>query len=98
MRHVSQLDGDGLGYDILSYSLDGSEKYIEVKTTTGSAETPFYITDNEVKFSKKFSSNYYLYRVYQFDSSINAGKFFVQTGAIDSSFELSPIQYRATIP
>jgi hypothetical protein len=97
VRHVSQLDGDGLGYDILSYNLDGSEKYIEVKTTTGSAETPFYITGNEVQFSERFSSNYYLYRVYQFDSSTNTGKFYIQAGTINSSFNLLPIQYRATI-
>ncbi len=36
VRHVSQLQGDGAGYDIESYSLDGTIKYVEVKTTKGS--------------------------------------------------------------
>ena len=97
VRHASQLDGDGLGYDILSYNSDESIKYIEVKTTTGSARSAFYITDNEIQFSEQLSSNYYLYRVYEFDSSTNTGKFFVQAGAVNSSFDLLPIQYRATI-
>jgi len=36
LTHVSIEEGDGAGYDIRSYSLDGSPIYLEVKTTTGS--------------------------------------------------------------
>ena len=48
---TSQEKGDGTGYDIKSFRLDGSEKFIEVKTTNGSKRTPFYISDNELEFS-----------------------------------------------
>jgi len=51
---------DGKGYDIISRNLDGSFKYIEVKTTTGNADTPFQITLNEVAFSELNSASYYL--------------------------------------
>lgn len=97
VRHVSQLDGDGVGYDILSYTLDGDDKYIEVKTTTGVAETPFYITSNELTFSEQYPNNYYLYRVYQFDVTTNTGKFYVKVGGINSLFKLLPTEYQATI-
>ena len=35
VRWVSQEDGDGAGYDISSYTSDGRERLIEVKTTNG---------------------------------------------------------------
>jgi hypothetical protein len=97
VRHVSQVDGDGAGYDILSYMPDGKQKYIEVKTTTGAPETPFYITSNEVAFSEQHSSNYYIYRVYNFDMKTNTGKFYIKIGSIACSFDLVAVEYRATI-
>jgi hypothetical protein len=33
VRHVAAIEGDGAGYDMLSFSEDGTVKYIEVKTT-----------------------------------------------------------------
>jgi hypothetical protein len=40
-------DGDGAGYDILSFDPSGKERLIEVKTTNGAAKTPFFLTRNE---------------------------------------------------
>ena len=37
--HTSQEIGDGAGYDITSYDLDGSLRHIEVKTTRGGLRT-----------------------------------------------------------
>jgi len=45
---VSQTAGDGLGFDILSCNPNGSDKYIEVKTTKLTKEAPFYFTQNEL--------------------------------------------------
>src|SRR5690625_7423187 len=42
VEHVSQSRGDGLGFDILSFDIDGRERFIEVKTTSYIAETPFF--------------------------------------------------------
>jgi hypothetical protein len=33
IRHVAKMEGDGAGYDVLSFNKDGTVKYIEVKTT-----------------------------------------------------------------
>jgi len=61
----SKDEGDGLGYDILSYNDDGSERYIEVKTTNGAENTMFFITATELEACKKYGENYYLYRVFK---------------------------------
>ncbi len=44
VRHVSVLEGDGLGYDILSFDPGGDEKFIEVKTTRQGVEWPFLVS------------------------------------------------------
>ncbi len=41
VRWVAQMDGDGAGYDIRSFSPTGTETLIEVKTTNGGSRTPF---------------------------------------------------------
>ena len=43
VRHVSADDGDGLGYDVLSFdAVTASPRYLEVKTTRHSRVLPFY--------------------------------------------------------
>lgn len=55
---VSKID-DSAGYDIKSYDPIAKKTiFIEVKTTSSSANTPFYITENELRFSKNNSKNY----------------------------------------
>jgi hypothetical protein len=49
VKHVAKSEGDGLGYDIWSFTEDGEEKYIEVKTTKGDFHSTFYITRNELE-------------------------------------------------
>lgn len=95
VRHVSMLEGDGAGYDILSYDSEGTHRYIEVKTTRGSAQTAFYLSSNELAFSQECPSHYFLYRVYDFESERGAGRFYILSGALDTHFELEPLQYRA---
>jgi len=63
VRHVSKEDGDGLGYDVLSFSADGNEKYIEVKSTNGTLESPFYISRNELGFLQEHQKDAFVYRV-----------------------------------
>jgi len=48
VEHASTAQGDGLGYDILSYETSGQERFIEVKTTAFGGTTPFYVTHNEL--------------------------------------------------
>jgi len=51
VRHVAKLEGDGAGYDIKSYTPEGEEKFIDVKTTQGDRSTAFYLSSNEVRFA-----------------------------------------------
>ena len=44
VRHVLVEIGDGLGYDIASFSELGDDLAIEVKTTRGVARTPFFMS------------------------------------------------------
>lgn len=74
VKHVAEEQGDGLGYDVLSYEENGSERYIEVKTTTKGLSEAFYITKKELECSEENKDKYFLYRVYNFDQSAMNGK------------------------
>lgn len=65
IRHVSFEQGDGLGYDIQSYEVDGRPLHIEVKATCGGPRSVFFISENELAFSDENPSTYCLYRVYR---------------------------------
>ncbi|MUU70540.1 DUF3883 domain-containing protein [Pseudarthrobacter sp. GA104] len=82
IEHVSQSRGDGDGYDILSFEETGEEKLIEVKTTRSRAETPFFVTPNELQVSRKYSDSFHLFRVYDFDQN---PAWFSLTGSLDAS-------------
>jgi hypothetical protein len=69
VRWVADLDGDGAGYDILSFEPDGRRRLIEVKTTTGVATTPFFLTRNEEAFAREKPDEFRLARVYDFTRS-----------------------------
>ncbi len=66
VRWVSIEDGDGAGYDILSYSATGEKRLLEVKTTNGPVTTPFWISRNELKVADENRDVYRLARLYQF--------------------------------
>lgn len=66
VRHVAADDGDGAGFDIASFERTGEERLIEVKTTKGRADTPFFMSRNERRFAEVAKDRYQLYRVHQF--------------------------------
>jgi len=66
VRHVSVEIGDGLGFDIESFTLEGKRKPIEVKTTRGGAQTPFFMSRNERDRAEELADSYHLYRVHKF--------------------------------
>jgi hypothetical protein len=63
---TSEERGDGAGYDIRSFDLDGSDRLIEVKTTNGSALTPFFLSENERAFSEERPEAFRLLRLHDF--------------------------------
>jgi len=66
IRWVSHVDGDGAGYDILSFETNGSDRLIEVKTTNGWERTPFHITRNEWAVAEDRGSDWRLVRLWNF--------------------------------
>lgn len=56
---------DTCGYDVLVYDIQEQDPmYVEVKTTEGNWDTPFYMSENEVEFAKQHANRYFIYRVY----------------------------------
>ena len=66
VQHLSRLQGDGLGYDISSINDNGSPRYIEVKTTSGNFNQPFFMSENERRFFEEYGDTALIYRVYNF--------------------------------
>lgn len=66
VRWVSDEDGDGAGYDIASFALDGLPRLIEVKTTNRWERTPFHITRNELAVAEERRSEWRLFRLWNF--------------------------------
>jgi hypothetical protein len=66
VRWVAAEDGDGAGYDILSFDPSGRERLIEVKTTNGGAKTPFFLSRNEYETAVACTESWRLYRVHLF--------------------------------
>lgn len=94
VEHVSQTQGDGLGYDIVSFDSDGRELLIEVKTTSFGAMTPFFATRREVAVSQARENEYRLYRLHKFRST---PRVFVLPGQLDKSCLLDPVLYSARL-
>lgn len=95
ITHVAE-SGDGHGYDIISYDINPDapneviEIYIEVKTTNGNRDTPFYLSDNELNVARTKGKRYKIYRVYNYNTM-------PQLKIIDNLFnenlEIKPINY-----
>jgi hypothetical protein len=72
VRWVSEEDGDGAGYDIASFSQDGRDRLIEVKTTNGWERTPFHISRNELAVAEERRSDWCLFRLWNFSREAKA--------------------------
>jgi hypothetical protein len=93
VQHVSVEIGDGLGFDVRSFSpRTGAELAIEVKTTRAGASVPFFVTRNEVDVSRERPDAYRIYRVHCFGSR---ARIFELPGAIDQSCDLAASVFRA---
>ena len=92
VRWVSMEDGDGAGYDILSFSIHGEQRLLEVKTTNGPAKTPFWISRNELRVSEERKDVYRLARIYHFSSQPEA---FRLRPPLRDHVTLKASQYRA---
>jgi hypothetical protein len=93
VRWISKEEGDGAGYDILSFDPKGDERFLEVKTTVGSQTAPFYLTRNELSFSKKRPTEFRIRRLYDFSK---APRMFVIAPPLDKFVHLEPLSFEAS--
>lgn len=93
VRWTSQEDGDGAGYDILSFDQKGSQRFLEVKTTVGSQTAPFYLTRNELSFSKERPQEFRICRLYDFSK---IPKMFELAPPLDKLVHLQPLSFEAS--
>jgi hypothetical protein len=93
VEHVSKTQGDGLGFDVLSFDADGVERFIEVKTTTFAKETPFYASSSELRFARENATRFSLCRLFEFRKT---PKCYVLPGAIQDHCALDPVSYRCS--
>lgn len=87
---ISDTQGDGAGYDIRSKETDGSDLFIEVKTTNGGPLTGLILTACELECAREFGSRFRLYRVFNFS---NGPRLFIVEGPLES-LALEPSEYR----
>lgn len=93
VKWVSQEIGDGAGYDIHSYNVDGSDRLIEVKTTIGTVATPFYLTRNELSFSIERPDEFRICRLYNF---FRKPRMFELAPPLERLVRLEPLTYSAS--
>lgn len=97
--HLSDEQGDGAGFDVISLNEDGTERFIEVKTTIGSLDTPFYMTENERAYFElhKNEGDLFIYRVYNFDEINKTGKIeVIPADKLFTDYNFDPISYKVT--
>ena len=90
---VSKEKGDGMGYDILSKNNNGTDRFIEVKTTKLAKETPFYFSSTEWKFALSKERDFFLYRVFNY---AEAPKIFIKRGNYESFCNMTATAFKGT--
>ena len=91
IRWVAKEDGDGPGYDVLSFDPAGQERLLEVKTTNGSAKTPFFLTRNERSVAIERPEAWRIYRVHLFSTQ---PRIFTLAPPLEDAVHLRPETWR----
>jgi hypothetical protein len=90
VEHLAVTEGDGAGFDILSFELNGADRCIEVKTTAYGSQTPIFASANEVRVSRQKERSYHLYRLFKFRKD---PRMFTVAGALERNWDLVPVQF-----
>lgn len=94
VRWVSDLEGDGAGYDIQSFETTGGDRLIEVKTTKGWERTPFHITRNELTVAQERREDWRLVRLWDF---ARAPRAFELRPPLEAHVSLMATSYQANL-
>src|ERR1019366_5738805 len=93
VRWVAAEDGDGAGYDVLSFDERGRDRLLEVKTTNGSGRDPFYLSRNEREVADERPEDWRIYRVHLF---AKGPRVFTVAPPLEESVHLRPEPWRAS--
>ncbi len=86
--------GDGLGYDVRSFTPEGTEIFIEVKSTSRPmVNWPFFISANEVEVSRRLGPAFRLGRVFDLFSDPRVRTI---AGPVPAD-ALTPVTYRGVV-
>lgn len=94
IEQISVTQGPSAGFDVLSFEEDGSDRYIEAKTTKGTKYNPFYVTPNELRFSQENAKRYHLYRVFKYRTD---PRLYTLQGDLETLCNLRPSEYVARV-
>lgn len=92
VRWISDLDGDGFGYDVKSFEADGQERLLEIKTTCGHERTAFWLTRREIDVAAENSGIYRIRRVFHFR---NRAQMFEVAPPLEEPLLLTPSTFLA---
>lgn len=92
VEQISVTVGPAAGCDIRSFEENGTDRFIEAKTTKHGKNTPFFVTPNELTFSKKNAARYFLYRIFKFRET---PRMFALQGYLEDQCILNPSQFLA---
>ncbi|MFK3941854.1 DUF3883 domain-containing protein [Pseudomonas monteilii] len=98
--HVSQVEGDGAGYDIRTLrERDGEvfDYYIEVKATTGDENTDFFMSENEIGFANANLDSYEVVRIYSLNQISGSYKEYRLTACELLGLDKIPVSYRVSV-
>ena len=90
VRWVSDLDGDGYGYDVKSFETDGQQRLLEIKTTCGNERTPFWMSKRECDVAADKGDIYRVRRVFHFRNEV---KMFDIAPPLESRLLLTPATF-----
>jgi len=96
IKHTSKDEGDGTGFDIQSFDLEGNKIFIEVKTTKGRKNSTFFVTRNELERSKIEKDNYYIYRLYNYNETTESSDLLIIKGDLTNLCE-HPTTYKINL-
>ena len=91
IKWISRDEGDGAGFDILSKNFDGKDKFIEVKTTKLSKNTPIFFSKNELDFSISENDRFHLYRLFSFEKD---AQMFMLQGSLNQICKSEAISFK----
>ncbi len=83
-------------FDLLSYTVEGGEKWIKIKASPGTSPHHIEVTRKEIAESKNTDKNVYLYCIFDYAKGKNAGKLLIRKGDFSRFLKLQPTTYSAS--